>query len=102
MLKRIFVISASILMLAIAFHLGVRSVQAQAGSPITGLAVVQQGGNPTLWVITPSGDVYSRTINFTEPGGPCRFPLQFTCNFWNGAVQVKDGNWGDVKQEFRK
>ena len=64
MLKRFFYASASILMLAAAYHLGASTATAQAPSnPVVGMAE-----GPLTLVVTATGDVYHGTNS--EGSGP--------------------------------
>jgi hypothetical protein len=100
MVKKLFYASAAMLMLALAFHLGATTAQGQSGSMVTGFAVGSVGGNwADCYVITPNGDVFSRTLN--AQGGAQ--PLVYIGNFWNGGpTPAAQPTWGQLKAQYRK
>ena len=94
MLKKLFYASASILMLAIAYHLGANSAAAQQGSTLSGFTAI----NPYLFVMTPNGDVYDRQIS-----GENMYPtLHYTGNFWSGPTPAAGQTWGQLKSQYHK
>lgn len=95
MLKRLFYSSAIILMLAIAYHLGARNAQAQAGSTISGMAMTTN----TVVVMTPNGDCYLETLNSNGNLAP---PPYYMGNFWGGTISVQPETWTGVKEKYRK
>jgi hypothetical protein len=92
MAKRFFYVSGGILMLALAYHFGAMSAQAQApGNPV--VAVMGCGA-----VITANGDIY-------EPlGGSCNvsFPFHHDGNvFAGGPTPAKAESFGQLKARYR-
>lgn len=95
MAKRLFFVSAAVLMLMVAYHLGARNVQAQAGSTISGIAM----SSNTVVVMTPNGDCYLETFNQNGNLAP---PPHYMGNFWGGTIAVQPETWGGgMKQKFR-
>lgn len=103
-LKRLFYASASILMLAAAYHLGATRAMAQQGSMISGFAI-STTTNENFLVMTPNGDVYaSNYVGYAGPGTPpSGFSLpQRIGNFWSGGTVPADGQtWGSLKARYR-
>jgi hypothetical protein len=79
MLKKLFYASASILMLAIAYHLGANTATAQSGTQVSGFSA--SSGSEVFWVLTPNGDVFQRIMNPGQPMGT----LLYLGNFWSGS-----------------
>jgi len=98
MLKKLFYACASILMLALAYHLGAGTAQGQSGSMVTGFAIGGDGGNwADCCVMTPSGDVFTRTL-----GTAGASPLVYIGNFWNGGpTPAAQPTWGQLKARYR-
>jgi hypothetical protein len=91
MLKRFFYASASVLMLALAYHLGANSAAAQApGNPV--VAAFGQ----SLAVVTANGDVYASDSN-TYPG-----PWHRVANVFGSPTPAAQATWGQVKAGYRK
>ena len=88
-------VSLGILALAAAYHLGARSATAQAGTQVLGFAVTESGGN--AYVITTSGEVFSRSMNSVGGGGP----LNSLGNFWGGPTPARQESFGAVKARYR-
>jgi hypothetical protein len=72
MLKRLFYASASILMLAIAYHLGATTAAAQApGNPVAAYGIGPDNDPFANVAVTANGDVYGATsVNGTWVHGP--------------------------------
>jgi hypothetical protein len=96
MLKKLFYASASILMLAFAYHLGASTATAQApsNSPVamvSGVGGTTMGANGAI--VTANGDVYA-TLNYADwfrignifTGPPTSAPTQ---------------SWGALKAKYR-
>jgi hypothetical protein len=92
MLKKLFYASASVLMLALAYHLGANTASAQApGNPI----VSGDGGI----ALTANGDVYVNSKLLT--------PSNYTdwvraANVFGGATPAQNQTWGQLKATYRK
>ena len=102
MLKKLFYASASILMLALAYHLGAQNATAQAGSTIVGVT----GGGPGLIVVTLNGDVYAREVRASS-STPCSPSLGcgplLMGNLWSGGpTPAAQPTFGQVKAQYRK
>ena len=98
--KRFFHVSAALFLLALMYHLGAQSVQAQAGA--TGFGVAISGTNRVI-VMTPNGDVYSRDSGPSIPGSMDSAPPAILLgNFWGGATGTTPTSWGKVKADYRK
>lgn len=90
--KRLFYVSASLFLLALAYHLGASTATAQAPSN----PVVAIGGNTI--VVTANGDVYEGT-NFSG-GAPVTWTLK--ANVFSGApVPTHQSSWGALKVQSR-
>jgi hypothetical protein len=91
MLKKLFYASASILMLAIAYHLGANTAAAQApGNPLVGITY----GSSAVFAAAANGDVYV----FSGPGpGWIRYP-----NVFSGSTPAAQPSWGQLKAQYRK
>jgi hypothetical protein len=99
-LKRLFYASASILMLAAAYHLGASTAGAQAGGTILGFSGAGSHCSGTFYVITPSGDVYGSDLS----GGPCgsnQHQPDYIGNFWGGATPTTSTTFGALKAKYR-
>jgi hypothetical protein len=89
MLKKLFYASASILMLAIAYHLGANTAAAQApGNPLVGLAY----GSSAAFAGAANGDVY--VWDGTRWN---RLP-----NVFSGSTPAAQPSWGQLKSDYRK
>lgn len=96
MAKRLFFVSAAILMLMVAYHLGTREARAQSGGAI--VAAFGSGGSG-VYVVTPNGDTFFRPAAGNRYVGES---AEFVGNFWSGGtVTVQPESWGSVKQKFR-
>ena len=90
--KRFFFVSAGILCLALAYHLGASTATAQAPSnPIVAPAT-------TGAFITANGDIYESTT-----GSNIRGPYVLTANVFGGSppTTVTQQSWGQVKARYR-
>ena len=96
--KRFFYVSAGLFLLALTYHLGACSVQAQAGATGFGFAVVT---NNAL-VMTPNGDVYQHSFTYNGDGSMDFTPVVRLGNFWGGATPVTSQTWGQVKDRYRR
>ncbi len=93
MLKRLFYASASIFMLALAYHLGARSATAQApGNPVAGITTANVSGYSAISV-TANGDVYASNnyASWTRLG-----------NVFSGPTPATQATWGQVKARYRQ
>ncbi|MBI3115257.1 MAG: hypothetical protein HYZ09_02060 [Candidatus Kerfeldbacteria bacterium] len=95
MAKRLFFVSAAILMLMVAYQLGARNVQAQSGGQI--VAAFGSGGSG-VYVVTSNGDTFFRPAAGNRYVGES---AESVGNFWGGTVAVQPETWGGVKQKFR-
>jgi hypothetical protein len=94
MLKKLFYASASILMLALAYHLGATSASAQApGNPVVAMmpSVVSTA---RMHAITANGDLYSS-------GDDIRVWTR-TANIFAGSTPAAQTTWGQLKATYRK
>jgi hypothetical protein len=87
-LKRLFYASASILMLALAYHLGASTATAQAPSN----PVVAAYSN---YVVTANGDVYS------YPGPSPAVAWSHVANVFSGATPAAMESFGALKARYR-
>jgi hypothetical protein len=96
-------VSLGIFALALAFHLGARSVTAQSVGTIAGFSSVSGSHcSGTFHIITESGDVYGRDM----VGGLCGNsigPLSYVGNFWagGGPTPATQESWGSLKVRYR-
>jgi hypothetical protein len=91
-MKRLLYLSASILMLAIAFHFGYTTAKAQApGNPVVGLA--GQAGGPYLFAVTANGDVYQSYGAY----GPWTHASNI---FSGGPTPTSQESWGQLKSRY--
>ena len=90
-LKRMFYASASVLMLALAYHLGAQTASAQTpGNPV--VAAFQTTGG-YLYAFTANGDVYYNGQGpWTRIGGNV---------FGGGPVPTQQETWGATKARYR-
>ena len=93
MLKKLFYASASILMLALAYHFGATSAGAQApGNPVVGVTYVAAG---SAFAVTANGDIYisgySDLQHWTLSG-----------NIFSGATPAAQPTFGQLKAQYRK
>lgn len=94
MAKRLFLVSAAILMLAIAYHLGARNAAAQSGAAIVGFSAYDNG---YLFVLTSDGEVYMRRGTTTG----WTMPLAHVGNVWDGTVNIQPETWSGMKEKYR-
>jgi hypothetical protein len=108
MAKRLFYVSAAVLMLAVAYQLGVSRARAQVGGEFAGIAV-----HPSLYstvAITTLGDVYSRqgvptcsgtTMVWHQASSPCGWT--YMGNVLDGiTVPIQNPTMTDMKREYRE
>jgi hypothetical protein len=98
MLKKLFYASASILMLAIAYHLGATTAAAQApGNPVvaTFSFAAYQGGQPAA-IVTANGDIYYNASGVTYQPGWYRLGNVFT-----GPTPAAQPTFGQLKARYR-
>lgn len=91
-LKKLFYASASILMLAAAYHLGASESRAQSTGTIAGFETVPG----IFYVLTSNGDVYNNVYPFS--GAPTRLG-----NFWSGHEPTAAAmqSFGALKAKYR-
>jgi hypothetical protein len=95
MLKKLFYASASILMLAIAYHLGATTAAAQApGNPIVGAAYSTSSYNGGVFAFAANGDVY-----LLPSGGNT---WVHTLNLFTNQTPTAQPSWGQLKAQYRK
>ena len=88
--KRFFYVSAGILCLALAYHLGATTATAQAPSnPVVGITDVTGGES----AITANGDTY-----FTNTGGAT---WELRGNLFSAPSPAAQQAWGQVKARYR-
>jgi hypothetical protein len=89
--KRFFYVSAGLLCLALAYHLGARSATAQApGNPVVEIFERNFTG-----VVTANGDVYQ---SLTDLSGPWVWRSNV---FGTGPTPAQRESWGSVKSRYR-
>lgn len=104
--KRFLLVSASILLLVIAYSVGASKVQSQTpSSRVVGITSFQTynlqiGQVIHVAVVTENGDVYWRNGTSTAPWPG--LPWEAAGNIFGGTVQVEGKSWGAVKDAFRK
>lgn len=103
MAKRLFFVSAAILMLMVAYHLGTREAEAQSSGAINGLTATAWGQVPgdagTMYIVTPNGDCFSRRI---DGSNNLNGSVYYMGNFWGGGtINVQPETWGGVKEKYR-
>ena len=87
-MKRLFYLSASILMLALAFHFGYTTARAQAPrNPVV--------ASPSTWaVVTANGDVYNSRNGAAGP-------WDLTSNIFSGGpTPTSQESWGQLKARY--
>lgn len=91
--KRFMFVSAGLLCLAIAYHLGATSASAQPSGYAIGFAVDGDG----VYAFLDSGDVYYRPVSskhlISTP--------TLMGNFWDGATPAPSASFGQVKARWR-
>jgi hypothetical protein len=93
-MKRLFHLSASVLMLAIAFHFGYTTARAQApGNPV--VAAVPNAGGYVLTVFTANGDVY-----YSATGTPTGPWVHLSNVFTGGPTPTLQESWGALKSRY--
>jgi hypothetical protein len=91
-MRRLFYLSASILMLALAFHFGYATAKAQAPSnPVVAAGGIGLGG----WVITANGDIYQGT-----GAGSAETWTHFSNVFSGGPTPALKESWGQLKARY--
>jgi hypothetical protein len=104
MFKKLFYASASILMLAIAYHLGAGTAKGQVGSMVSGFTAHSVSTNPagpvggTFAVMTPNGDIYVHEMY----AGSGSYGLEYVGNFWTAPTPAARQTWGQLKSDYRK
>jgi len=99
--RAFFYVSAGLLCLALAYHLGARSAGAQAGSMIYGVSVADLSGvgcGAEVFVLTPNGDLFRRPYSC----GQLTESASCVGNFWSGGPTpaVSQPTWGQVKARY--
>lgn len=89
MLKRFFLASASVLMLALAYHLGASTATASLTSSVAAM-IPYSAGSADMAAITVSGEVY------VHDGMGWHFQSSI-----NGPVPAEATTWGGLKSRFR-
>jgi hypothetical protein len=92
-MKRMFYLSASILMLALAFHFGYTTAKAQAPSnPVVGCSI---SATQSLYglIVTANGDVYT-------PSGSLNTWHLASNIFSGGPTPALQETWGQLKSRF--
>ncbi len=91
--RAFFFVCAGVFLLALAYHLGATSAQAQYGATVTGFAVTS---GPYGYVMTPNGDVYQRYL--ADPAAPA----SRMCNYWGGGpTPTEPQTVGQLKVKYR-
>ena len=93
MLKKLFLASASVLMLSLAYHLGAGTATAQGGSStVVGFA---SSSSPNTWyILLSNGDIWYRSAYADAP--------EKVTNFWGATTPVSTQSWGAVKAKALK
>jgi hypothetical protein len=93
-MKRRFYLSASILMLALAFHFGYTTARAQApGNPV--VTALSGAGGYAITVYTSNGDVYYSSTG--TPSGPWVLASNI---FSGGPTPASQESWGQLKARY--
>lgn len=93
--RAFFFVSAGLLCLALAYHLGATSATAQApGNPVVA-AMPLACGSIDGAVITSNGDVY------VTAGGNCYANWSLRSNVFSGPTPAQQSTWGNVKVKYR-
>jgi hypothetical protein len=102
--KQFFYLSASILLLVIAYGLGASAAQGQAPNPTVAAVINVPGGaegNAYAWVFTSNGDMYETGL--MSSGSPRTGDHVYVGNIFSlPTVQVQDKSMSDVKSVYRK
>ena len=94
-LKRVFYASASILMLALAYHLGASTATAQA--PGNGVvAMCPEGTSGWILAMTASGDTYR-----SGPTPTRTYTWELVGSIFGGPTPVQQSTWGALKTRYR-
>ncbi len=99
-LKKVFFASASILMLALAYHLGAQSATAQGTQTIAGFSGSGSHCSGVFYVMTSNGDVYGSAM----AGGPCgtgQSVPDYIGNFWGVTTRAATQSFGSLKVKYR-
>ena len=106
--KTFLCVCAGILLLVVAYQVGVSRADAQAPGDFTGICVSSE--NVTI-AIRSNGDVYARPTRpgCTGPGmtwccggAPCEDEWAYMGNVLGGPIQTEGASWGKVKDTYRK
>lgn len=92
-LKKLFLASASVLMLALAYHFGASTATAQAPNSSV-VAACYDGYNSRLFAFTANGDVFSAN------SGDARW-VRFASVFGGSPTTTSTQSWGSVKVQQR-
>jgi hypothetical protein len=87
MLRKVFYVSTSLLMLALAYHLGASTATAQA--PSNPVVAVFTGIGDNLDVVTANGGVYGA---YSNTG-----PWVLRSNIFSGPTSARQTSWGALK-----
>ena len=97
MVRKFFLVTAGMFLIALSFHLGFTTATAQVVSNVTGVAM-SPGGEFTFLVMTPNGDSYTRCMT---AGAICASPALHIGNFWSGApTPAQRETWGQLKARY--
>ena len=94
MLKKLFYASASILMLALAYHLGASTAQGQGG----GQPIALTGFNGDAIAMLTNGDIYYSNSNLTNGNGQ----WSYRGNLFTYPTPAAQPTWGQLKAQYRK
>lgn len=103
--KRFFYVSAGILCLALAYHLGASNATAQMGGQIVGMSgtIGNAACGGMFNVITSSGEVFGREMAAPGCMNGTPGPLYDLGNFWSGGgpTPISHESLGGVKARYR-
>jgi hypothetical protein len=117
--KRFFYVCSGILLLVVAYTVGIHRAEAQGSGPFAGICIEPNGYRATL-AITTSGDVYARNAIPVVNQATCNGLLswetngcnsggleqdagwQFMGNVLGGTIPAEAKSWSGVKQGYRK
>jgi hypothetical protein len=92
MARKFFYVCAGLLCLAVSYHFGARSAQAQApGNPV--VAYMPPCGSFGGGIVTANGDVYI--------SGDCTTWSHSSNVFAGGPVSAKEASWGQLKARYK-
>jgi hypothetical protein len=96
MARKFFYICAGMFLLALSYHLGASTANAQLGSAVAGVATF---GGQGVMVVTASGETYFRVCSDPFSGYTASFVD--VGNFWSGSpTPAQHESWGQLKSRY--